>query len=410
MIKSVSLSRIPITGVGLVSPAGTDCVSSWEFILSGQCSAEKHPALKDLEVDYACSVPNFNPANLLGRSLSRGIDRFIQFALVACREAIRNAGLNSETWDGSRVGIVVGNSLSGIKRFIDQQHVIEKEGARMVSPSTIPGAMINMVAGQIAIDCNVTGPSLAVSTACASGITAIDVGYNWIMQGLCDIVIVGASEAPLTPLVVAGMNRLGALSKNPNYKQASKPFDAERGGFVIAEGCGIIVLESKAHMRSRSKKPLAYVSGIGSSTDAYHITTPHPDGLGLKAAIKQALSSAGLEGRNIQYVNAHGTSTRLNDIIESNVITELIGEHTSVTSLKGAIGHTLAASGAVELVLTILSVKNGIIPPTVNLTKQDPEIHLDIVKDKPRLSHITHALKLSLGFGGHNAAIIISSC
>lgn len=401
--------RVAITGTGLVCPAGLNAEDSWEFILSGKSAARKCEKLTGLEVQFACDIPHFNPDKLLGRSMARRIDRFIQLALVAYREAINTAGLDPETWNSKRVGVVVGNSLAGIERFLLEEKVLQAEGGRMVSPSVIPGSMMNMVAGQIAIDCHATGPCLLVSTACASGISAIEVGSNWIKQGLCDVVIAGASEAPVVPLIVSGMNRLGALSKNPDYLHASKPFDADRDGFVIAEGAGFLILESEKHATNRQQEVLAFVSGIGVSTDAYHVTTPHPEGRGLSEAVNQALQQAGLKGRDIQYINAHGTSTRLNDITEASVIEKEIGLHAAVSSTKGALGHTLAAAGAVETVLTVLSVKKGVVPPTANLVRQDPDIRLDIVSGTPRHIDIKHALKLSLGFGGHNAALVISS-
>ncbi|MCG7388447.1 MULTISPECIES: beta-ketoacyl-[acyl-carrier-protein] synthase family protein [Pantoea] len=401
--------RIAVTGTGLVCPAGLNVSSSWDFVLSGKSSARKCKQLKGLENDYACSIVDFDPDKALGRSLARRIDRFIQFALVAYREAVAEAGLDPEKWNGRRVGVVVGNSLAGIERFLAEQQVLESEGNRMVSPSTIPGAMINMAAGQIAIDCHATGPSLLVSTACASGITAIDTACQWLKEGRCDVVIAGATEAPIVPLIASGMNRLGALSKNPDIKHASRPFDQDRDGFVIAEGAGFVVLETEEHAISRGQEILAFISGAGTSTDAYHVTTPEPQGRGLSAAIQQAMEKAGLEGKDIQYVNAHGTSTRLNDVTEGKVIEKEIGQHAFVTSLKGAIGHTLAAAGAVETVLTILSVKHGLIPPTANLISLDPEIKLNVVYGKPRKLKIRHALKLSMGFGGHNGALIISS-
>lgn len=406
---SDSNQRVAITGTGLVCPAGLNVSSSWDFVLSGNSAAAKCRQLEGLEIDFACSINNFDPDISLGRSLARRIDRFIQLALVACREALAESGLEPDKWNGRRVGVVTGNSLAGIGRFLEQQQVLESEGDRMVSPSMIPGAMMNMVAGQIAIECHATGPSLLVSTACASGITAIDTACQWLKEGRCDVVIAGATEAPIVPLIVAGMNRLGALSKNPDIKHASRPFDRDRDGFVIAEGAGFVVLETEGHAVARGQEILAFVSGAGTSTDAYHVTTPEPQGRGLSVAIQQALDNAGLKGKDIQYVNAHGTSTRLNDVTEGRVIEKEIGRHAPVTSLKGAIGHTLAAAGAVETVLTILSVKHGVIPPTANLISLDSEINLDVVCSEPRKLKIHHALKLSMGFGGHNGALIISA-
>ncbi|QUJ66790.1 beta-ketoacyl-[acyl-carrier-protein] synthase family protein [Photobacterium sp. GJ3] len=408
-VNFTAKNRAAITGLGLISAGGIGVQENWETACNGISTAQKIPELEGMEVEIGCRIPSFDPDKLLGRSVARRIDRFIQIAMVAYREAISHSGLDPKNWNGKRVGIVVGSSLAGIERFVDEQHVLENEGDRMVSPSTIPGAMMNMVAGQIAIDCHATGPSLIVSTACASGLTALGVGREWINSGQCDVVIAGSSEAPITPLVVASMNRLGALSKHPDHRHASKPFDEERDGFVIAEGAGFFVLEREDSAISRQAEIHAFVDGYGASTDAYHVTTPRPDGEGLSEAIQAALKDAGIEGKDIQHVNAHGTSTRLNDITESGVIAETVGLHPIVTSIKGSIGHSLAAAGAVESVFTVMSLKNSLVPPTVNLQKVDEGIQLDIAMQQPREIKIQHALKVSLGFGGHNAAIVFSN-
>lgn len=369
--KSLDRMQVAISGMGLVSPGGIGVQANWEHVCTGKSTSQKIPELAGMEVDIGCRIPNFKADTILGRSVARRIDRFIQIALVAYREAVSDAKLDPNIWDGKRVGIVVGSSLAGMERFVEEQHNLDNQGDRMVSPSTIPGAMMNMVAGQIAIDCNATGPSLVVSTACASGLTALGIGRDWIQNGVCDLVIAGSSEAPITPLIVASMNSLGALSKNPDHAHASKPFDAERDGFVIAEGAGFFILESEASAQKRQAEVHALVSGYGSSTDAFHVTTPHPKGEGLSSAIKIALEDASLTGSDIQHVNAHGTSTRLNDITESRVIEDEVGLHPVVTSMKGSLGHSLAASGAVETVLTVMSIKHGLVPPTVNLTRID---------------------------------------
>ena len=408
MLDTPLKNRAAITGLGLVSSGGIGLEENWETACSGISTTSQIPELKGLDVQIGCRIPNFNPDQILGRSVARRIDRFIQIALVAYKEALTNSGIDHNSWDGKRVGIVVGSSLAGMERFSDQQDILEIEGGGSVSPSTIPGAMMNMVAGQIAIDCQATGQSLVVSTACASGVTALGVAKEWVNTGQCDVVIAGSSEAPITPLIVASMNRLGALSKNPDYTKASRPFDAKRDGFVISEGAGFFVVEREEFASKRKAKIHAFIDGYGASTDAYHVTTPRPDGEGLTAAIQTALSMAKLNGQDIEHVNAHGTSTKLNDSTESKVIENTIGHHPVVSSMKGTIGHSLAASGAVETVLAVMSINKGVVPPTANLDEIDPDIKLDIVKSDPREIDIHHAMKTSMGFGGHNAAIILS--
>lgn len=400
--------QVAVTGLGLITPLGVGVDKSWNNLLSGMNCCKVDPFLNKLDINISCRIPDFDPCDILGKSLTRRVDRFIQLALIAAREAIKDANIDISK-NPSRVGVVVGNSLAGTDMFCQELSKLE-QNTGIISASTIPGSMINMVAGQIAIDCGAKGASLVVSTACASGTSALGMARELIRTNQCDIVIAGATEAPITPIIVAGMSRLGALSRNTQCEIASKPFDIARDGFVIAEGAGFVILEKKENAKKRNAKVYSYISGYGSSTDAYHVTTPEPSGSGLYDAIQLSLNDASISINDIQHINAHGTSTKLNDITESIVINKLFKdtEHPAVTSIKGAIGHTLAASGAIESIFTMLSIHHSIIPHTLNLTSLDPDINLDIVQGKPRHAVINHALKTSLGFGGHNAALIIT--
>ncbi|OTP87373.1 hypothetical protein B6D12_12735 [Gilliamella apicola] len=403
-------SYVSVTGIGLVTPLGIGVEDSWRNLLSGINACKFDPMLDSMNigVSISCRIPNSNLfEQILGKSLIRRIDPFIQMALIAVREAIKDSGVDIESYDPSRIGIIVGNSLGGTEMFSHELEELKiKKG--IVSASTIPGSMMNMVAGQIAIDLGIKGRCFVVSTACASGTTALGIGKELIESNQCDLVIAGATESPITPIVVAGMNRLGALSRNSSCQEASRPFDVDRDGFVIAEGAGFTILERKKDAENRSARVYSYISGYGESTDAYHVTTPEPEGEGLYTAIQNCLKSANVNSDDIQHINAHGTSTTLNDLTESKVFNKVFRHQPAVTSTKGATGHTLAASGAIESIFTILSIYHSIIPHTLNLKNLDPMVNLDVVQKKPRSALIKHALKTSLGFGGHNAVLLFT--
>lgn len=397
-----------ITGIGLVSPAGIGTPENWDRVVAGRPTAAADPELDTLPVRISCRVPEFS-AEGLGFAGAWKWDRYTSFAIVAAREALAQAGLQAREWDGSRVAIVVGSGAGGTATLESQHHVLIKDGPSDVSPLTLPMGLLNMAAGQLAIEFGANGPCLAPCTACASGGSAIGIGRDLLRLGAADIVIAGAAEAPVTPLYVSAFARMRTLSRNPDPATASRPFDIARDGFVLGEGAGILVLESEEHARGRGATTLARVIGYGASADAYHVTSPHPQGHGAALAVRSALADAGLEPRDVRYVNAHGTSTTLNDRVEAGVIHAVFGPDVRVSSTKGVTGHLLGAGAAVEAAYTALAVRHGVIPPTASLTDPDPQINLDLVFKSARHEKAGVALCNSFGFGGQNTALLIAA-
>lgn len=399
-----------VTGLGLVTPAGMGVDASWHGVLAGQGLAAADPALAGVSVDMSCRVPGFDAEVLLGRKASRRLDRFVQLGVVAAREAVADAGLDPQTWDGARVGVVIGCGMGGAATWEQQHSKMLADGPGKVSPLLIPMLVPNMVAGQLAMDLQALGPNLVTATACASGATAIGVARDLLRSGACDIVLAGGTEAGLTPLAIAGFAQMGALSTRTDDPQAaSRPFDMGRDGFVAAEAAGMLVLERPADAAARGARVRASLAGYGASADGHHVTAPDPDGAGAARAMNAALDDAGLSPRDIVHVNAHGTSTPLNDAAESQTIRRVIGDHVSVTSTKGVTGHALGAAGAIEAAFTVLTVQHGIVPPTANLDSQDPQIDLDVVSKAPRTSEISAAMSDSFGFGGQNAVLVVTA-
>jgi len=401
---------VAITGLGLVTPAGIGVPSNWQRVTSGVSCATTDPALSGLPVDFDCRVPGFDAEELLGGFASWQLERFVQLAIVAARQAIEDAGLDPSSWDGTRVGIVLGNSLGGTATFEEQYRTLREEGPGKVSPLMVTRYMPNMVAGYVAIDCGARGPSLVTATACASGTTAIGTARALLRAGECDIVLAGGSESALTPTAMAGLTKMGALSRHrENPESACRPFDAERDGFVAAEGAGVLVLERVADARARGAAVRAVVRGYGAASDAHHPTAPRPDGQGIEQALRTALADAGVAADEVDHVNAHGTATPMNDVIEGQMLRRMLGNRPAVTSTKGVTGHTLAAAGAIEAAYAVLAVQNGLVPPTVNLKNQDPAIDLDVVTGEARRMPVEVAVSTSLGFGGHNAVLVLTA-
>jgi 3-oxoacyl-[acyl-carrier-protein] synthase II len=399
-----------VTGIGLVTPAGIGEADNWARLCAGTSTATSDPMLAGAQVDFTCRVPNFDADALLGRAVAFRIARFVQLALVAARQAIASAGHDPQRWDGDRVGIVVGNSLGGTEAIERQERTYLDEGERMVSPMTMPAAMMNMVAGHVATDTSATGPSLVTATACASGTTAIGTARELLRSGRCDIVVAGGAESALSPMTMASLDRMGALSRRADAPtQACRPFDADRDGFVHAEAAGFLVLERLPDAKARQAPIRALISGFGATSDAHHPTMPKPDGSGLERAMRAALGEAQLDGADIDHVNAHGTSTQLNDRIEAAALRRVLGERPAVTSTKGVTGHAQGAAGAIEAAYSVLAIEHGEAPPTANLTTIDPGIEVDVVRDGPRSLPIDAAMSTSLGFGGHNAALVVTS-
>jgi 3-oxoacyl-[acyl-carrier-protein] synthase II len=399
--------QVAVTGLGLVTPAGIGVACTWDRVCAGIPAADTDPVLDGHPVRISCRVPGFDADELLGGRASRRSDPFVQFAVIAAREALSDAGLDPLTWDGARVGVVLGCADGGPGTVETQHDVLREHGPGRVSPLLLPMQLPNMLAGQMSIEIGATGPSLVVATACASGGTALGLAVDLLRLGRCDVVLAGGSDAMVTPLVMAGFARMGALSRrNDDPKGASRPFDADRDGFVAAEGAGMLVLERAEDARARRARIRALLAGHGESADAHHVTAPDPAGRGLERAIRVALADAGLSPGEVDHVNAHGTSTPANDLTEAQVLRRILGTRPLVTSTKGVTGHLFGAAGAIEAAFTVLSLECGLIPPTANLTNPDPRIHLDLAT-APTMARPRTAISTSAGFGGQNAALAL---
>lgn len=401
------MNDIAITGLGILSSAGITPDECWNNVMAGESMAAFDPRLREVDVKISCPVTKWVPSDYLKKSIIWRTDPFIQYALYAAGQAVKDSGLECSE-SGPRTGLVVGNSLGGVTSTELLNLRAQKEGVMSVGGAYLLSTMGSMACGNIAMELGIKGPTYQINTACASGSDAVGLAGKMIEQGKCDIVIVGASEAPLTPLVVSAFSRIGALTHNENLQIASRPFDRERDGFVMSEGAAFIVLERMQHAKERKTKIYAKLSGYGSANDAYHVTSPSPDGDGLRSSISAALEDAGLKPADIDCINAHGTSTPLNDLTEGKVITDLFGESTYVTSTKGVTGHSLAATGAIEAVLSVLKIHHDSIPPVGGLNHPDEKIILNLVSEPIKNAGLRHVMSNSLGFGGQNASIILS--
>lgn len=406
---AATAAPVAVTGLGLITPAGIGVEASWQGVLSGKSPAATDPELDGLPVDFSCRVPGFDAAETLGRKQARRLDRFVQLALVAAREAVADAGLDPEGWDPARVAVVVGCGLGGAQTWEDQHRRMLEHGPEKISPLMIPMLVPNMVAGHIAMDLGAKGPNLVTATACASGATAVGVARDLLRSGACDIAIAGGSEAGVTPLSVSGFAQMGALSgRRDDPARASRPFDRNRDGFVAGEGAGMLVLERDADAGARRARTHAHIAGYGASADAYHVTAPDPEGHGAALALRAALADAQLDPGEISHVNAHGTSTTLNDVAEAQMVARELGEQPLITSTKGVTGHTLGAAGAIEAALTVLTLERGLLPPTANCEDPDPEVPLEVVRESPREQSVATAMSNSFGFGGQNAVLVVT--
>lgn len=404
------VAGVHITGLGLATPAGLGVDNSWAGVLSGNSAAADDPNLAGVEVHISCKVPDFDAATHLGRKAARRLDRFTQLGVWAAREAIADAGLDPESWESARVGVVMGCGMGGAQTWEEQHRRLIELGPNKVSAMLIPMLVPNMVAGQIGMDFHAMGPNLVTATACSSGATAIGTARDLLRSGAADIMIAGGTEAGVTPLSIAGFAQMGALSTRQDEPSlASRPFDVDRDGFVAAEGAGVVILERADDARARGARTRAVLSGYGASADAFHVTAPDPDGGGAELAIRSALRDADLSPSDIDHVNAHGTSTPLNDVSEAATIRRVIGDHVAVTSTKGVTGHSLGAAGAIEAGFAALTIQHGQIPPTANLESLDPEIDIDVVAKAPRDTDVNAVMSNSFAFGGQNAVLILTS-
>ncbi|THA52877.1 beta-ketoacyl synthase [Streptomyces sp. A1136] len=391
-----------VTGVGLVTPAGCDRDTTWSAVLAGHPTSTPDPALDGLPVSLSCRVAELDHPVLRHRGSAR-LDRVDRFALTAVAQALDQAGLDPAQWDGSRVAVVTGGGMGGLLTQETALARLAERGPDFVSPYFLTGYLINMACANIALRFGATGPALSTSTACASGTTALGLARDLISTGRCDIALVCGAEAAITRLMVAGFTRIGALSGT-----GSRPFDATRDGFVIAEGAGALVLERAEHAAARTARPLARLVGYAASTDAHHLVAPHPAGRGAEQAVRAALADAGAAPADVGHVNAHGTATRQNDEIEAGVVRRVFPHRPPVTSSKGVLGHTLGAAGAIEAALTVLALVQGVVPPTAGLSEPDTGAEIDVVAGPAREHAFEVAVSNSFGFGGHNAVAVLA--
>lgn len=398
--------------MGAVTPVGLDVPSTWDAIVhgrSGVATVQGFPS-DDLDVRIAGQVKDFDPTRYLDRKEARRMDRFLHLGLVAAQEAVRDAGLDVRADDPERVGVVVGSGIGGINTIVEAAIVLHTRGPDRVSPFVVPMMLPDMLAGMIAIQTGAKATNFGVTSACATAGHALGEATEIIRRGEADVILAGGSEAPVTRIGLAAFASMRALSRrNDDPTRASRPFDAERDGFVLAEAAGILVLESLAHAQQRGARVYAEIAGYGSTADAYHITAPSEGGEGAARAMRLALRRAALEPADVGYINAHGTSTPHNDRTESQAIRAVFGDQAPpVSSTKSMTGHLIGASGAVEAILCIKTILEGCLPPTINYEHPDPECDLDYVPNRARPKRVDVALSNSLGFGGHNTTLIVS--
>lgn len=411
----MSTRRVVITGTGIVCPIGNNIETFWKNLIDGVCGIDhiKSIPTDDLPVKIAGEVKDFNPADYeIEASFARKQDKFTLYAVAAAWQAMQESGLNAGEGgniDPFKLGVYVGSGIGGFTTQFRESEKILKDGAKWVSPLFIPTMIANIAAGNIAIRNNAYGPCLPVVTACATSTHAIGEAYRAIKHGYADAVIAGGSEAAVIPLGIAGFSNAKALSKAEDPKYASLPFSADRGGFVMAEGAAVLILEEYDHAVARGAEIIAEICGYGNTCDAYHVTAPRPDGLTQSAAMKMALDEAGYKDDDTLYINAHGTGTALNDVTETAAFKLALGENAykaHISSTKGATGHMLGAAGATEAIASVLALKNSIVPQTINLTNPDPELDLDYTPNTPVQADLSIAMSVSLGFGGHNGVLV----
>jgi 3-oxoacyl-[acyl-carrier-protein] synthase II len=408
------MRRVVVTGLGCISPVGNNVEDTWASLLAGKSGAGRitHFDASRHKTQFAAEVKGFDGAALFGPRDARKMDRFTQFAIAATQEALNQSGLRIDEANRDRAGVVIGTGIGGIGTLLEQAEVMRERGPDRVSPFLVPMMISDSAPGMLAIRCGARGPNMALATACASGNNAIGEALEMIRRGAADVMIAGASEAALVPVAMAGMNVMTALStRNDDPQAASRPFDRDRDGFLMGEGAGILILESLEHAHGRGASILAEVKGYGTTDDAHHISAPAENGAGAAISMKLALENAGLTINDIHYINAHGTSTPLNDKSETAAIKTVFGERAyqiPVSSTKSMTGHLLGASGAVEAVFCIKAICDEILPPTINYRTPDPECDLDYVPNQARKASPKNVMSNSFGFGGHNATLVIS--
>ena len=404
--------RVVVTGIGMVSPVGLTRDSSWKNLISGVSGIDHISSFnpEDLETTIAGEVDGFDPVEHMTLKESKRMDRFAQFAVAAAWEAVNQAALNISNGNSERVSVMIASGIGGIITLENQIGILNERGPRRVSPFLVPMMLPDMASGQVSMALGAKGPNFATVSACASGGDSIGQAFELLQSGGADVVVTGGSEAAISPIGVAGFNSVKALSRhNHEPTKASRPFDANRDGFILGEGAGVLVLEKREHAIDRGVQPIAEMVGYGSSSDAYHITQPHPEGEGGARAMTTALETAHLDPADIDYVNAHGTSTPLNDKAETLAMKRVFEDEAykiPVSSTKSMVGHLLGASGALEAAISVMAVSKGVAPPTINLEEPDLDCDLDYIPHVARRGRIRSAMSNSFGFGGHNASLI----
>lgn len=407
--------RVVVTGSGVISPLGNDTGQFWKNLVAGVSGAGPITRFDaaGLETRFACEVKGFTTEGIVDRKDAKRMDRFVQYAVVASHEAIRSAGLDLGTVDLERVGVILGSGIGGMETFEAQHRIMIERGPGRVSPFFIPMMISDMAAGQVSIQFGLKGPNFCTVSACASGAHAIGEALRLLRAGDADVILAGGTEATITPMALSGFGNARTLStRNDDPQRASRPFDQDRDGFVIGEGAGVIVLETEDHARRRGAPLLCELNGYGASADAFHMTAPSTDGDGAARAMKRALDDAGLPADEVQYINAHGTSTPTGDPVEVAAVKRVFGEHARklmMSSTKSMTGHLLGAAGGLEAVVTALILARGIVPPTINLENADPQCDLDFVPNQARAQRVKAALSNSFGFGGHNVTLAMTA-
>jgi 3-oxoacyl-[acyl-carrier-protein] synthase II len=404
--------RVVVTGIGLITPLGLDRQSTWDGLIAGR-SGTDHISLFDAEgfvTRIAAEVDDFDAAALLGRKESRRLDRFAQFACAASVEALEDAGIDMTQEDPDRVGVLVGSGVGGIITITEQHQVLLNKGPKRVSPFLVPMMLGDMASGQVSMMIGAKGPNFSTVSACATGADSIGEALEMIRRGRADVIIAGGTEAAISPIGIAGFNSCMALStRNDDPQGASRPFDTGRDGFVLGEGAGLLVLESLEHAEARGANVLAELVGYGASSDAHHVTQPHPEGEGAARAMKWAIQDADMAPEDVDYVNAHGTSTPMNDKFETIALKRMFGDHAydlAISSTKSMTGHLLGAAGGIEAAFSVLSIKEGTVPPTINLEDPDPECDLNYTPNSAVKQSVDVAMSNVFGFGGHNASLL----
>ena len=404
--------RVVITGLGTVCPNGNNVTSSWNSVINGESGAEliQRFDTSEFATKFGATVKDFDKNENIDPKDSRRLDPFIQFGLAATAEAIKDSGINFEEHDLDRIGVSIGSGIGGLETIEKNSLVLKEKGPKRISPFFVPGSIINMASGTVAIKYGLSGPNLSMVSACSSAGHSIGYSARSIAYGEADIMVTGGAEAAMCPLGIAGFNSAKALStRNESPKEASRPWDKDRDGFVLGEGSGVLILEELEFAKKRNAKIYAEIIGFGMSDDAYHMTAPAEDGKGAKLAMKNSLIDAEIDYEKIDHINAHGTSTPLGDVVESKAIRELFSDHADkilVSSTKSMTGHLLGAAGAIESIFSILSIRDNIIPPTINLDNPDNDANLNLVAKESVNQEINYVMNNTFGFGGTNVSLI----